>query len=118
MSKTSKTSGAQGNFFAEKLRTSQNRIAEILEWECFNTSEQRAKRKFAEENELWNATDFLECKRFTEGEGVQYSLQLLCQNISNGNFFEYERLYNEAEIIELYMFLARANALNHSNKED
>ena len=102
------------SFFVNKLLCIQNEIQDILDFDCFN----QEKDKDDPEDALMQPIEFL-CNSDVASsvfKSKKYGLQVMCQNLSNNSFSEFEKLYKQTDIREIYLFTARSNAIHYSNK--
>lgn len=99
-----------------RFRNIQRRIADILSWDCFCQADQLEDKANVEAGYSFSATAYLEDSAVTEGAGEQYGTQLMCQNLANNSFSEYEKLYYHTPLLDVYMFAARSNAIHYANK--
>lgn len=102
------------SFFVNKLFCIQNEIREIQDFDCFH----QEKDTEDPEEPLMQPIEFLCNSDIASSvfKSNKYGLQVMCQNLCNNSFSDFEKLYKQTDIRELYMFTARSNAIYYSNK--
>jgi hypothetical protein len=62
----------------------------------------------------WNAFKLLPNPDTGEEiEGYKYTMKIICKNASDGTWDDYERLYNEAPLADIWELIAIKRAVNY-----
>ncbi len=98
------------SFFVKKFWNAQDKIAEICQWGAFNSDNEKPE-KYYDEYDLLH--DPLTGNR---EQAYRFKNQILCQKLCNNDILQYEFLYHQKDIIELYEYAAIGLSIHHVNK--